>query len=134
VAAIAALMWANVDTTSYEHLWDTGISIQVGGVGPSHSLRFWVNSGLMTLFFFVVGLEVRREFDVGELRERKRAVIPIAAGLGGVVVPVGIFVVFNLGRPSVHGWGVTMPTDTAFALGMLALVARGALTDCGTSC
>jgi len=125
VAAIAALMWANVDTTSYEHLWDTGISIQVGGVGPSHSLRFWVNSGLMTLFFFVVGLEVRREFDVGELRERKRAVIPIAAGLGGVVVPVGIFVVFNLGRPGVHGWGVTMPTDTAFALGMLALVARG---------
>ena len=125
VAAIAALLWANVDTKSYEHLWETIISIQVGGVGPIHTLRYWVNSGLMTLFFFVVGLEVRREFDVGDLRDRRRAVIPIIAGLGGVAVPVGIFLCFNVGRSSAHGWGVTMPTDTALALGMLALVARG---------
>ena len=125
VAAIAALIWANVDTASYGHLWEISISIHVGGVGVSHTLRFWVNSGLMTLFFFVVGLEVRRELDVGDLRERKRAVIPILAGIGGVVAPVSIFLCFNVGRSSSHGWGVTMPTDTAFALGMLALVARG---------
>jgi Na+/H+ antiporter NhaA len=125
VTAIAALLWANVDTTSYEHVWETSLSIRVGGVGPAHTLRFWVNSGLMTLFFFVVGLEVRREFDVGELRDRKRAVIPIVAGLGGVVAPIGMFLVFNVGRSSVHGWGVTMATDTALAIGMLALVTRG---------
>ena len=76
----------------------------------------------MTFFFFVVGLEARREFDLGELRERRRVALPLLAGLGGMAVPVAIYLAFNAGRPSAHGWGVAMSTDTAFALGMLALV------------
>jgi Na+/H+ antiporter NhaA len=121
-AAAAALVWANVDLSSYESVWHTRLSIDVGGSGLSQSLRDWVNSGLMTFFFFVVGLEVRREFDVGELRERRRLALPVLAGLGGMVVPVAIFLAINAGDSSAHGWGVAMSTDTAFALGMLALV------------
>ncbi len=121
-AAIAALSWANLDLSSYESVWRTQLSIQVGGSGISQSLREWVNSGLMTFFFFVVGLEVRREFDVGELRERRRLALPVLAGIGGMVVPVAIYLALNGGGPAAHGWGVAMSTDTAFALGMLALV------------
>src|SRR5437016_13275846 len=76
----------------------------------------------MTFFFLVVGLEARREFDMGELRERRRLALPLAAGIGGMAVPVAIFLAANAGRSSAHGWGVAMSTDTAFALGMLALV------------
>ena len=89
------------------------------------TLREWVNSGLMTFFFFVIGLEARREFDLGELRERRRAALPVLAGIGGMAVPVVIFLALNAGRASAAGWGVPMSTDTAFALGLLALVARG---------
>ncbi len=121
-AAVAALAWANIDLSSYESLWRTQLSIHVGGSGISQDLRDWVNSGLMTFFFFVVGLEVRREFDVGELRERRRLALPVLAGLGGMAVPIAIYLAFNGGRGSASGWGVAMSTDTAFALGMLALV------------
>jgi Na+/H+ antiporter NhaA len=121
-AAIAALAWANVDLSSYESVWRTRLSIQVGGSGISQDLRAWVNSGLMTFFFLVVGLEVRREFDVGELRERRRLTLPVLAGLGGMAVPIAIYLAVNGGGPAAHGWGVAMSTDTAFALGMLALV------------
>src|SRR5262244_251019 len=115
-AAVAALVWANVDIASYERVWQTTLSIRVGGHVLAHDLRYWLNSGLMTLFFFVVGLEARREFDMGELRERRRASLPLAAGLGGMIVPVAIFLAFNAGHESAHGWGVAMSTDTAFAL------------------
>jgi Na+/H+ antiporter NhaA len=121
-AAVVAMAWANVDLSSYESVWSTQLSIHVGSSGISQDLREWVNSGLMTLFFFVIGLEVRREFDVGELRERRRLALPVLAGLGGMIVPVAIYLAFNGGKPSAHGWGVAMSTDTAFALGMLALV------------
>ncbi len=121
-AAVAALLWANLDLSSYDGVWHTELSIQVGDSGISQSLRDWVNNGLMTFFFFVVGLEVRREFDVGELRERRRLTLPVFAALGGMLVPVAIFLAFNAGEPSAQGWGVAMSTDTAFALGMLALV------------
>ena len=121
-AAVAALAWANIDLSSYESVWGTRLSIHVGAAGISQDLRGWVNSGLMTFFFFVVGLEVRREFDVGELRERRRLALPVLAGLGGMLVPIAIYLAFNGGRGSAHGWGVAMSTDTAFALGMLALV------------
>ena len=126
VAALAALAWANIDPPSYTHVWQTTLSVRVGGAGPVHDLRYWVNSGLMTLFFFIAGLEVRREFDMGELRDRRRVALPLLAGLGGTVVPIAGFLVFNAGRASAQGWAITMSTDTAFALGMLALVARGA--------
>jgi Na+/H+ antiporter NhaA len=123
-ATVAALVWANIDVASYERVMRTTISIRVGDHALVHDLRYWVNSGLMTLFFFVIGLEARREFDLGELRQRRRVTLTLAAGLGGMVVPVLIFLAFNAGRGSAHGWGVAMSTDTAFALGMLALVGR----------
>ncbi len=123
-AALVALAWANVDSSSYETVWRTPLSIRFGGWGISQDLREWVNSGLMTLFFFVVGLEARREFDLGELRERPRVALALLAGIGGMVVPIAIYVAVNAGHPSAHGWGVAMSTDTAFALGMLALVGR----------
>jgi Na+/H+ antiporter NhaA len=121
-AAVAALFWVNVDRSSYDSLWHTKLSIDLGGAGVALDLRHWVNSGLMTLFFFVVGLEARREFDLGELRERRRLALPLLAGIGGMVVPVAIYLAFNAGRSSAGGWGIAMSTDTAFALGLLALV------------
>ena len=87
-------------------------------------LRQWVNSGLMTFFFFVVGLEARREFDLGELRDRRRLALPVLAGLGGMIVPVAIYLAINGSSSSRGGWGAAMSTDTAFALGMLAIVGR----------
>jgi Na+/H+ antiporter NhaA len=121
-ATIAALLWANVHGSSYESLWETMLSIELGDVGIALDLRHWVNSGLMTLFFFVLGLEARREFDLGELRERRRFALPLLAALGGMAVAVSIYLAFNAGRSSATGWGVVMSTDTAFALGLLALV------------
>ncbi|HEY7618928.1 MAG TPA: Na+/H+ antiporter NhaA [Solirubrobacteraceae bacterium] len=121
-ATVAALVWANVDASSYQSVWSTELSIRLGSHGIAKDLNYWINSGLMTFFFFVVGLEARREFDIGELRERRRLALPVVAGLGGMVVPVAIFLAINAGHGSAHGWGTAMSTDTAFALGMLALV------------
>ena len=121
-AAVAALVWVNVDASSYDSLWETTLSIDFGDAGISLDLRHWVNSGLMTFFFFVLGLEARREFDLGELRERRRFALPLLAGIGGMAVAVAIYLAFNAGRSSAGGWGVAMSTDTAFALGLLALV------------
>jgi len=115
-AAVAALVWVNVDASSYDSLWRTKLSIDVADAGVSLDLRHWVNSGLMTFFFFVVGLEARREIDLGELRERRRFALPLLAGIGGMVAAVGIYLAFNAGRSSAHGWGIAMSTDTAFAL------------------
>src|SRR4029077_6481936 len=116
------LVWVNVDAHSYESVWRTQLSIHVPDWDGTLDLRHWVNSGLMTFFFFVVGLEARREFDMGELRERRRVALPLLAGIGGLVAPVLIYLAFNAGPHSARGWGVAMSTDTAFALGMLALV------------
>jgi len=121
-AAVAALVWVNVDASSYESLWRTMLTIDLGDAGVALDLRHWVNSGLMTLFFFVVGLEARREFDLGELRERRRFALPMLAGIGGMAVAVAVYLAFNAGRSSAGGWGIAMSTDTAFALGLLALV------------
>jgi Na+/H+ antiporter NhaA len=121
-ATVAALVWANVDTHSYESFWQTKLSIDVGGHGVALDLRGWVNSGLMTFFFFVAGLEARRELDLGELRERRRFALPLLAGIGGMAAAVAIYTAFNAGESSAHGWGVAMSTDTAFALGLLALL------------
>ena len=83
-----------------------------------------MNSGLMTFFFFVLGLEARREFDLGELRERRRFALPLLAAIGGMATAIAIYLAFNMGCSSAHGWGIAMSTDTAFALGLLALVGR----------
>jgi Na+/H+ antiporter NhaA len=124
VGAVAALIWVNVSASSYEHVWQTTLTIKIGGSGISQDLRHWINNGLMTLFFFVVGLEARREFDLGDLRDRRRLALPLVAGVGGMLVPIAIYLAFNAGHSSRGGWGAAMSTDTAFALGMLALVGR----------
>jgi Na+/H+ antiporter NhaA len=121
-ATVAALVWANVAGASYQSVWHTQLSVRLGGSVVSMDLVGWVNSGLMTFFFFVVGLEARREMDVGELRERRRVVLPLAAGIAGMSLAVLLFLLVNAGQPSAGGWGVAMSTDTAFALGMLALI------------
>jgi Na+/H+ antiporter NhaA len=125
-ATIAALIWANSPWPhSYESAWTTVLSIRLGSHGIALDLRHWVNSGLMTFFFLVVGLEAKREMDVGQLRERRRVAIPLFAAIGGMMVPIAIFLAFNAGGRGAHGWGAAMSTDTAFVLAVLALVAPG---------
>jgi Na+/H+ antiporter NhaA len=121
-AVIAGLAWANVDPDSYRSVWSTELEIRVGSHSLAEDLRHWVNDGLMVFFFFIVGLEARREFDMGELRERRRIALPVLAALGGVTVPILIYLAFNAGTGTAAGWGAAMSTDTAFALGALALV------------
>jgi Na+/H+ antiporter NhaA len=122
-ATLAALVWANSPwSDSYSELWHTVFSLRLGGHELSLDLRHWVNDGLMALFFFVVGLEIRRELDMGELRERRRVATPVVAGIGGMLVPAAIYIALNAGETSVRGWGIVMGTDTAFALGILTLV------------
>jgi Na+/H+ antiporter NhaA len=123
-ATVAALAWANISLSSYQRVWATELSVTVGGSGVSQHLGGWVNSGLMTFFFLVVGLEARREFDMGELRQRSRVLLPVLAGVGGMLVPIAIYLAINAGQPTARGWGAAMSTDTAFALGALALIGR----------
>jgi Na+/H+ antiporter NhaA len=123
-AILTALIWSNLAATSYEAVWRTEFSIRLGSAGVSMDLRTWINSGLMTLFFLVVGLEARREFDLGELRDRSRFVLPCVAGLAGMLLPVLIYLAVNRGGDGAHGWGVAMSTDTALALGLVALFGR----------
>ncbi len=122
-ASIAALLWANSPFFhSYESVWTTRLVIRIGDAGISADLRHWVNEGLMTLFFLVVGLEAKRELDLGQLRERRRLAIPVVGAIGGVIVPILIYLAFNAGGTGAHGWGAAMSTDTAFALGAVALL------------
>jgi len=122
-ATIAALVWANFPGEAYEAVWQTDLAVRLGNSGIDMDLREWVNQGLMTLFFLVVGLEAKRELDLGQLRERRRIAIPVVAALGGMALPVAIFLAVNAGGPGATGWGAAMSTDTAFALAVLALVA-----------
>jgi Na+/H+ antiporter NhaA len=122
IAVVSALIWANADAHSYNSVWTSRLSIRLSSSGISTDLRHWVNEGLMTFFFLVVGLEAKRELDVGELRQRQRLTTPIFAALGGMIVPIAIYLAFNAGRAGAHGWGAAMSSDTAFALGTLALV------------
>ena len=122
-ATLVALAWANSPwSSSYEGLWHTEAALRFGGNELVLDLRDWVNDGLMAFFFFVAGLEIRRELDMGELRERRRVATPVVAAVGGVVLPALIYLAFNAREPSARGWGIAMGTDTAFALGVLTLV------------
>ncbi|MEU4144898.1 Na+/H+ antiporter NhaA [Streptomyces parvulus] len=121
-SVVAALLWANIDLHSYEAVWQAHFTIGFDTRHLSLTVHEWINAGLMSLFFFVVGLEARREFDMGELRDRRWVLLSAVAGLGSMVVPAVIYVVINAGHDSVHGWGTAMSTDTAFALGILAVL------------
>jgi Na+/H+ antiporter NhaA len=129
VAAVTALVWANSPVRhSYESLWTTELSIRLGGGVVANDLRGWVNDGLMTLFFLVVGLEAKRELDVGDLRDRSRVLLPMMAAFGGILFPIAIFEIFNAGGSGAGGWGAAMSTDTALALGALALITPATAT------
>lgn len=122
-ATVAALLWANSPLKeSYGNVWHTLMTVSIGGVGLSKSLHVWINDGLMAIFFFVVGLEIKRELLEGELRTPKRAILPMAAALGGMLVPAGLYAMFNAGSEGGRGWGIPMATDIAFALGVLAVL------------
>jgi NhaA family Na+:H+ antiporter len=118
-----ALAWANSPwAASYEHLWRTEASIGVGSLAARSTLHHVINDGLMAVFFFLVGLEIKREMLAGELASFRRAALPIAGALGGMIIPAALYVSLNAGRAGAAGWGVPMATDIAFALGVLALL------------
>lgn len=122
-ATVVALVWANSPVAaSYEAVWNTPFALQLGELRFELDLREWANDGLMALFFFVVGMEVSREFSIGEMRDRRTAVTPILAALGGLAVPIGLYLAFNPTGPAAAGWGIPMATDTALVLGVLRLV------------
>src|SRR5688572_25600472 len=123
IATGAALVWANSPwSDSYESFWATEVAIRAGSYELSMHLDHWVSDGLMALFFFVIGLEVRREISVGELRERRRAIVPAIAAVGGFVVPALLYLALNATGEASNGWGVVIGTDTAFLLGAVAIV------------
>jgi Na+:H+ antiporter, NhaA family len=129
-ATALALAWANSPwQDSYEEVWSTLLTIDVGGWSISEDLRHWVNDGLMSLFFLVVGLEIKREFLIGELRDPRAAALPVVAAVGGMVVPALIYVALNAGGEGSNGWGIPMATDIAFAVGVLTIAARNAPTN-----
>jgi NhaA family Na+:H+ antiporter len=119
-----ALIAANSPlAAAYEHFWEMKFTIgMVDGFGVTASLRHWVNDGLMALFFFIVGLEIKREVLVGEMRSPKQAALPISAAVGGAIIPAAIYMALNAGGPAFHGWGIPMATDTAFSLGVISLL------------
>ncbi len=125
IAAIIAIIWANTPfAQSYFDLWHTHFKVGVENFMIDKPLEMWINDGLMAIFFFVVGLEIKRELIIGELSNIKQATLPIAAAIGGMVVPALIYVAFNAGTDSISGWGIPMATDIAFALGVLALLGK----------
>ncbi|HEU0051928.1 MAG TPA: Na+/H+ antiporter NhaA [Longimicrobium sp.] len=122
---VAAVFLANSPwAEGYHHLWETRLSIGVGGAGLDYTLHHWINDGLMAVFFFLVGLEIKREVLVGELASPRKAALPIAGAIGGMLVPALLFTAFNAGGPGAAGWGIPMATDIAFALGILALLGK----------
>jgi Na+/H+ antiporter NhaA len=129
-ASLVALVWANSPwSESYQDLWATEAVVRIGDAELAMDLGHWVNDGLMALFFFVVGLEVRREFSMGELTQRRRVIIPASAALGGIVIPALFYLALNPSGEAARGWGIVIGTDTAFLLGALAIVGPACSTQ-----
>jgi Na+:H+ antiporter, NhaA family len=122
-AALVALVWANSPwQDSYEELWTTDLAVSLGSRSIDLDLREWINEGLMTLFFFVVGLEIKRELVEGELRDPRRAVLPAIAAVGGMIVPAVLYIAINIGGDASEGWGIPIATDIAMTVGILSLL------------
>jgi NhaA family Na+:H+ antiporter len=123
-SAVLAFIWSNVDAAGYQHFWHQELSLSLGGFVLTHSLVHWINDGLMTIFFLTVGLEIKRELLVGGLSDPRRAALPVAAALGGMIVPAIIYLFFNWGNSTVSGWGIPMATDIAFSLAVLSTLGK----------
>jgi NhaA family Na+:H+ antiporter len=122
LGAAAALIWANADTAGYASWWGRTLTLGSGDFAITETLVHWENDALMTIFFFVVGLEIKRELVTGELRDTRRAALPAVAAIGGMVVPALIYVLLNLGGAGLDGWAIPMATDIAFSVGVLAIL------------
>lgn len=125
LSVVVAMIWVNSGyAEGYHHLWETKFSLNFGDMSLEKSLHHWINDGLMAIFFFVVGLEIKREIIIGDLSKWSQASLPIVAAIGGMVMPALIFYFFNAGEPTVKGWGVPMATDIAFTLGVLSVLGK----------
>ena len=125
VSAVVAIVWANSPfAEAYFHLWHTHVYVDIGPLSIHKHLLHWINDGLMAIFFLLVGLEIKREVLSGELASKKKAALPVAAALGGMIVPALLYVALNAGSPTLNGWGVPMATDIAFALGIIILLGK----------
>ena len=123
LSALTGLIWANSPFASVYHgLWHYPLVVGIGGYSIDHSVHHWINDGLMAMFFFLIGLEIKRECIAGELRAPRNAVLPLVAALGGMIVPALIYFAFNPEGAAAAGWGIPMATDIAFALGILSLL------------
>lgn len=123
ICTVISLVLANSPWQQpYLHFWEMPVDVSFGGIHLPHSLLHWINDGLMALFFFLVGMEIKRELTVGELSSIRKSMLPVAGALGGMVCPALIFTIFNAGTPYHHGWGIPMATDIAFSLGILSLL------------
>lgn len=125
VATVVALLWANMTSSTYQGVWHTWVGVEIGDLQWGMDLRHLINDGLMTFFFALITLEVRRELEFGELRDWRKATVPVAAAAAGILVPAGIYLAVTAGTPELSGWGTVVSTDTAFVLGLLALLGRG---------
>ena len=124
ICTVIALAWANSPwSQSYNHLWHTNLNVNIGNfLNLNYSLHYWINDGLMAIFFFTVGLEIKRELLVGELSSIQKASLPIAGAIGGMVVPAILYTIFNIKGEGTNGWGIPMATDIAFVVGLMALL------------
>lgn len=123
-AAVLAFIWSNVSAESYHHFWHQKFSLDLAGHRLTYTLHHWVNDALMTIFFFTVGLEIKRELLVGGLSDPRKAALPVFAAVGGMVVPAAVYVLINLGGTGTSGWGIPMATDIAFSLAVLSLLGK----------